>query len=121
MTTITWTVSSLDYEVSKDGLDNVATVAHWRCTGEDADGNEGSAYGTKSLPDPSADNFMPWDSITEGTVLGWLVAEMSTNKMDDTPSEQESVEAAVNAQIAEKANPTCGTGAPWKVAPETRD
>ena len=43
MTTITWTVSSLDYAVSKDGLDNVATVAHWRCTGEDADGNVGSA------------------------------------------------------------------------------
>ena len=121
MTTITWTVSSLDYEVSKDGLDNVATVAHWRCTGEDADGNVGSAYGTKSLPDPSADNFMPWGSITEETVLGWLVAEMATNKMDDTPSEQESVEAAVNAQIAEKANPTCGRGAPWAVAPETRD
>ena len=121
MTTITWTVSSLDYEVSKDGLDNVATVAHWRCTGEDADGNVGSAYGTKALPDPSADNFMPWDKITEETVLGWLVAEMATNKMDDTPSEQESVEAAVNAQIAEKANPTRGTGAPWAVAPETRD
>ena len=33
MTTITWTVSSLDYAVSKDGLDNVATVVHWRCTG----------------------------------------------------------------------------------------
>ena len=121
MTTITWTVSSLDYEVSKEGLDNVATVAHWRCTGEDADGNVGSAYGAKFLPDPSADNFMPWDKITEETVLGWLVAVMATNKMDDTPSEQESVEAAVNAQIAEKANPTCGSGTPWAVAPETRD
>jgi len=113
MTTITWTVSSLDYVVSKDGLDNVATVAHWRCTGEDADGNVGSAYGTKALPDASSDGFIPWDKITEETVLGWLVAEMATNKMDDTPTEQESVEASVQAQIDEKANPTRGSGAPW--------
>jgi hypothetical protein len=121
MTTITWTVSSLDYEVSKDGLDNVATVAHWRCTGVDADGNVGLVYGTKALPAPSADDFMPWYSITEKTVLGWLVADMATNKMDDTPTEQESVEAVVQAQIDEKANPTRGTGVPWAVAPETRD
>ena len=113
MTKIIWTVSSLDYEVSKDGLDNVATVAHWRCTGVDADGNVGLVYGTKALPEPSSDNFMPWDSITEETVLGWLVADMATNKMDDTPTEQESIEASVQAQIDEKANPTRGTGAPW--------
>ena len=113
MTTITWTVSSLDYVVSKDGLDNVATVAHWRCTGEDADGNVGSSYGSKALPEPSADGFMPWEKITEETVLGWLMADMATNKMDDMPTEQESVEAAVQAQIDEKANPTHGSGAPW--------
>jgi len=113
MTTITWTVSSLDYAVSKDGLDNVATVAHWRCTGEDADGNVGSVYGAKGLPEPSSDDFMPWDKITEETVLGWLVAEMATNKMDDTTTEQESVEASVQAQIDEKAKPTRGTGTPW--------
>ena len=110
---ITWTVSTLDYEVSKNGLDNVATVAHWRCTGVDADGNEGSAYGTKALPEPSPDSFIPWDNITEEIILGWLVAEMTTNKMDDAPSEQESVEATIQAQIDEKANPTRGTGVPW--------
>ena len=113
MTTITWTVSCLDYAVSKDGLDNVATVAHWRCTGEDADGNVGSYCGTKALPDASSDSFIPWDNITEETVLGWLVDEMSTNKMDDTPTEKESVEASIQAQIDEKASPTHGTGAPW--------
>lgn len=113
MTTITWKVSSLDYVVSKDGLDNVATVVHWRCTGEDADGNVGSSYGTKALPDASSDDFMPWEKINEETVLGWLMADMATNKMDDTPTEQEAVEASVQAQIDEKANPTRGTGTPW--------
>jgi len=113
MTTITWTVSSLDYVVSKDGLNNVATAVHWRCTGKDADGNVGSSYGSKALPEPSADGFMPWEKITEETVLGWLMADMATNKMDDMPTEQESVEAAVQAQIDEKANPTRGTGTPW--------
>ncbi len=113
MTTITWKVSSLDYVVFKDGLDNVATIAHWRCTGEDADGNVGSAYGTKELPDASSDSFIPWDSITEETALGWLLDEMATNNMDDTPTEQEAVEASIQAQIDEKANPTRGSGAPW--------
>ena len=111
MTTITWTIGAIDYNIVNGK--KVATTLHWRCNGVDADGNVGLVYGTKGLPDASPDSFTPWESITEEIVLGWLVAEMATNKMDDTPSEQESAEAYVRAQIDEKANPTRGTGVPW--------
>ena len=108
----TWKVAALDYEVLQDGLSNVVTTVHWTCSKEDEDGNTGYAYGTHGLPEPDPSNFVEWDNLDEFTVLSWMTADMVA-KADEGENPAMAVEASVDAQIAEKANPTHGCGVPW--------
>ena len=108
----TWKVAALDYAVSQDGLSNVVTTVHWRCSKEDENGNSGSVYGTHSLPAPDPSNFVEWDNLDEFTVLSWMTADM-TSTANEGEDPVAAVEASVDAQIAEQANPTNGTGVPW--------
>jgi len=100
----TWTVSAMDYTVSQDGHTNVVNTVHWRCSKTDGD-NSGSSYGTVGLEAPG-ESFVAWGDITEDTAVGWAKAALG----DDGVA---AVEAAIDAQIAEKANPTSGTGVSW--------
>ena len=108
----TWKVAALDYAVSQDGLSNVVTTVHWTCSKADENGNSGSAYGTHSLPAPDPNNFTAWDNLDEFTVLSWMTADMVA-KADEGENPALAVEASIDAQIAEKAAPTTGTGVPW--------
>ena len=107
-----WKVAALDYAVSQDGLSNVVTTVHWTCSKEDENGNSGYAYGTHSLPAPDPNNFTAWDNLDEFTVLSWMTADMVA-KADDGENPALAIEASIDAQIAEKANPTHGSGLPW--------
>ena len=109
----TWKVAALDYAVSQDGLSNVVTTVHWTCSKEDADGNAGSAYGSQGLGAPDADNFVAWDDITEATAISWCTAEMTAAAEEGADDPVAAVEAAIDAQIADQAAPTSGTGVPW--------
>ena len=108
-----WKVAALDYAVSQDGLSNVVTTVHWRCSKEDENGNSGSAYGTHSLPAPDPSDFTAWDDLDESTVLSWMTANMVATAAEGEETEVDRVQASVDAQIAEKAAPTTGTGVPW--------
>ena len=108
----TWKVVALDYAVSQDGLSNVVTTVHWTCSKEDEDGNSGYAYGTHGLPEPDSSNFVSWDDLDEFTVLSWMTADMVA-KADEGENPAMAIEASVDAQIAEQANPTHGSGVPW--------
>ena len=108
----TWKVAALDYAVSQDGLSNVVTTVHWTCSKEDGNGNSGHAYGTHSLPAPDPNNFTAWDNLDEFTVLSWMTADMVA-KADEGENPAMAIEASVDAQIAEQATPTTGTGVPW--------
>ena len=99
-----WTISAMDYNVSQDGHTNVVTTIPWRCSKEDGD-NYGSSYGTVGLESP-CESFIEWANITEETAVGWAKAAMG----DD---EVAAVEATIDAQIAEQANPTHSSGIPW--------
>jgi len=107
-----WKVAALDYAVSQDGLSNVVTTVHWTCSKEDENGNSGYSYGTHSLPAPDPNNFTDWDNLDEFTVLSWMTADMVA-KADDGENPALAIEATIDAQIAEKANPTNGSGLPW--------
>ena len=116
MTTITWTVSSIDYDIVNGA--KVPTVIHWRANGDDGQGNTGGSYGTHAVTQSPERANVTWDNLTEDKALAWLMADMSVVPMDTpegepTLSQKDSVEAYIDAQIAEKANPTRGTGVPW--------
>jgi hypothetical protein len=99
----TWTIANLERNVADGGV----TVAHWRVTEEETVGEDtftASAYGTVGFtPDPDADGFVAYDSLTEATVLGWVHAEV----------DQAVTEAALTAKIEADKNPVTGSGMPW--------
>jgi hypothetical protein len=73
--------------VSKTSGDNVAT-----------------SYGTVGFtPDSSADGYTAYDSLTEESVIAWVQASLDT----------ESLEASLDADLAEQASPTTIVGTPW--------
>ena len=95
----TWTIANLERNVADGGV----TVAHWRVTEVDGD-YSASAYGTVGFtPDPDADDFVAYDSLTEATVLGWVHAEV----------DQSATEAALTANIEAQKNPVSADGMPW--------
>lgn len=108
-----WKISAMDYAVSQDGLSNVVTTVHWRCSKEDENGNVGSSYGTHSLPAPDPDNFVDWNNLDEYTVITWCLADMIAKTPEGEQSQVDRVQNGIDAQIAEQANPTRGTGVPW--------
>ena len=95
---VTWTISTLERNTD-DGV----VVAHWRAS--DADGeHSGSSYGTCGFtPDPDADGYVAYDSLTEETVIGWVKADVDAD----------AIEASIAAQIADSKAPAISTGVPW--------
>ncbi len=96
MTTFTWTVTSLDCYPQSQGHADVVFCVHWTCAG--SEGNyTSSVYSTCSVTlDPSVP-FIPYSSLTQNTVLGWIW----NNGVDKTATES-SVQQQIDAQI----NPT---------------
>ena len=109
----TWKIAALDYAVSQDGLSNVVTTVHWTCSKEDENGNSGYAYGSHGLPEPDPSNFVEWDDLDEYTVISWCIADMIAKAGEGAEDPALAIQASVDAQIAEKANPTHGSGVPW--------
>jgi len=96
----TWTISTLERELSDGGV----VVAHWRATLVDGE-HSASSYGTCGFtPDPSDPSFVAYDSITEDMALGWCWA----NGVD-----KDATEASLAAKIEADKNPTQGVGVPW--------
>ena len=99
----TWTIATLERDLADGGV----TVAHWRCTEEETVGEEtfsASSYGTVGFtPDPTASDYIAYDSLTEADVLAWVWDSVG----------QDTVEAALTAKIEADKNPTSGSGTPW--------
>ena len=96
MSTITWTINNLERQAS-DGL---VTVVHWGATATDGDF---SASIVNTLQVERGDSFVAFDSLTEQEVLGWV----------QTAVGKDTVEAALEAQIAAQKNPVKLSGLPW--------
>ena len=100
MTTINWTISTLDREVSN----GFVTTAHWQCNAVDGE-YTASIYSTCSWADGTP--TIPYADLTQATVLGWVWA----NGVD-----KQATEDALAANIALQKNPTQASGVPWSAA-----
>ena len=106
--TFTWTISTCERNTSDGGI----TVVHWRCdaeetvgTGDDAVSHSASSYGTQSLtPDPSAGDFIAYNSVTEANVKDWIWA---------ADVDKDAIQTSLQAQIEELKAPVTSTGVPW--------
>ena len=95
----TWTIATLECNLADGGV----TVAHWRCTEVDGDFSA-SSYGTVGFtPDPTASDYIAYNSLTEANVLAWVHAEV----------DKDATEAALTAKIEADKNPTSASGVPW--------
>ena len=103
MATFNWSIANTERYLDTGGI----FVVHWRVTAEETVGDDtftASAYGTVGFtPDPDADDFVAYDSLTEATVLGWVHAEV----------DQSATEAALTANIEAQKNPVSADGMPW--------
>ena len=96
----TWTISTLEHEVSTGGV----IVCHWQAMEVDGD-YSARAYSTCSFtPDASAPDYVPYADLTEEMVLGWCF---------DGDVDKDAIEASLTAQIEEQKAPTTEDGVPW--------
>jgi hypothetical protein len=104
----TWTISTLERELSDGGV----IVAHWRATdsetvgeGDDAVTYSASSYGTCGFTyDASSPDFTPYDQLTQDQVLGWCWND---------GVDKDATEASLAANINDQKNPTTADGVPW--------
>lgn len=101
---VTWSIAQLERNAADGGV----VTAHWRVTGSETVGEDtytASAYGTVSFtPDPTADDFIPYENLTEADVLAWVQAELDVDAYT----------ASLQSQIDFQKNPPTLTGVPWE-------
>ena len=95
MTTV-WTIPSMDRNTDGD----IVQTVHYVATKTDGD-FVASVYSSMAVE--VGDDFVPYASLTEATVVEWVKAKLDL----------ESVEAALDAQIEAQKNPVTASGTPW--------
>lgn len=87
-TTYTWTISALDVEKEKDGLQDVVATVHWRLRAtDDVDGLTAEIYGADALGSPAPDSFVSFEQITEEQLISWLEATFVTTTEKPNPDD----------------------------------
>lgn len=89
-------ITNLDRNTDGD----IVTVVHWTATKTDGD-FIASVYNTQAVE--VGDTVIPFANLTEETVANWVKEKLDL----------ESLEAALDAQIAEQKAPTKASGLPW--------
>lgn len=85
-----WTISALDVEKEKEGLQDVVVTVHWRLRAtDDLDDLTAEIYGADSLPLPSSDGFVSFEEITQEQLVGWLEASFVTTTTNPNPDDPE--------------------------------
>jgi len=79
--TYNWKINALDAKVSVGDDENVVYTVHWSliATSEDEE-HAVSSIGTHGV-EYDADNFVPYEDLTEEIVIGWLEDALDVNLM----------------------------------------
>jgi hypothetical protein len=113
--TYTWKVTGIKVrdEVNADGatLPQAVCQTYWHKVGVDANGNEGTFAGATpfTAANVPADQFVPFDQLTEEIVLGWIKSVVVGHY-------EEHVNGVIAKQIADKA--ITEQTMPWAPVPE---
>jgi hypothetical protein len=101
MTTFNWTIQQMD-RLTADGF--VVTV-HYRVLAIDGDDHDcvASTYGTISYTQEQGETYIPYASLTQAIVVGWVQESLG----------KDVVEASLAANIALQKAPVTASGTPW--------
>lgn len=107
MATATWSIANLERKLPDGDTppDGQVYTAHWTVNLEDQ-GESAGAYGSVGFGEPDPGNYTPFDQLTQDQVIGWVKSALGDEQVV-------SIEAALEAQIQEKLNPTHSAGVPW--------
>ena len=72
MITYTWNIHKIYTKPSLNDLTNVIHMIHWQYIGTDENNNTASIDLPITLPEPSEENFISYNNITEEMVISWL-------------------------------------------------
>ena len=108
-TTYTWTITALNCSTQVEDKPDYVLTAHWTCSGTDG-AYFASGYNTTSFEiDPSKQDYIPFDELTEADVIGWVQSAMGEEGVAAT-------ENAIATQIETQKNPPIVTPQlPWIV------
>ena len=102
----TWAVTAVKTK-TEAGRTNAIVQTYWEKIGTDDNGNTGKFAGaTPFTVDPDAENFIPFEQLTEKTVLSWIKAVVIGDY-------EHHVNAVIQKQIDEIANPVTDATLPW--------
>jgi len=109
--TYTWKLTSLKKYENYQDTDHVVFQTYWKKIGTDENGVQGEFSGATPLDvtNLNTDNFVPYDQLTEETILSWI-------KPVVVGEYEKHVNQQIAKQIAEKANQESQVGEkemPW--------
>ena len=102
--TKTWEINTLERDLS----DGYVTKVFYRVKGL-SDSVEKARYSGEidfTKPESLPSDFIPYDSLTSSTVLGWVTTSLGTDAVT-------SIETNLEAEVTEAITPTIATGVPW--------
>jgi hypothetical protein len=106
MSTFTWGIAQLERKLSNGAV----YTAHWTvaATREVTGGDDltASSYGSIGFSAPDPDNFTPYEDLTKGQVVGWVLAALGDEQV-------ESICNNLDSQLDTKENPVDASGIPW--------
>ena len=91
--------------MERNAADGFVTTVHWSTTKTQGE-HTASQYGTESFAHEGT--FKPFAELTEAEVKGWLTDRWGADGVA-------AKEAALDAQLANLANPPVIAGVPWSV------
>jgi hypothetical protein len=94
-TTYQWNIQSLDCVPQEDGKTDIVVTAHWTVSATNGT-YTGSAYGTQSFTYDAGKAFIPYNSLTQDEVVGWVQAGMG---IDAVTALQENLDKQIADQI----------------------
>jgi hypothetical protein len=88
--------------------DNFVCTVHWTASQTDGD-FYASTYSTVSFTEQPGQTLIPYDELTEATVVEWVKASLGEEGVA-------AVDAALAQNIELQKNPVTATGTPWAAA-----
>jgi len=104
--TYTWTIESMS--VLQTPEPDFVVDANWLCSGTDGT-NVAETMGDSTFTVQEGPTFVPYASLTEALVLGWVTAELG---VDGVSNVEASVEGQINSIVTPPVSPT-SEPLPW--------
>lgn len=101
MTTYNWTIANLERNVADGGV----IAAHWHVSAHDGSLVREARGTVRFTPDPTSEDFIPYEQLTEADVLSWVWGRSA--------GWRERLETLLAVQIANAKAPKIQYGTPW--------